>query len=488
MTKTRAHVAALLLTVGCTTGRPVAADLVIENVTLIDGTDHAPRPGMSVAVKDGKVVAVEEAGPLRVSSGATMVDGRGKYLIPGLADMHVHLSKAPENDFALFLANGVTTIRDMGGGLATSLRLRDAMRSGRILGPEVLIAGPTLDAEYVVRVVRNPSKEPTRESVPDSATAVMIVDSLARMGVDHIKVHSMMPRAAYFAVLAEAKKRGVFVVGHIPDSVTATEAIEAGQRTLEHNVEVAEAESGRGAEITRWMLAAMQRVMDSSTESEVVAVYEVRTAAADSALRSYDPAVASAFAELAAKRDVWFDPTLVVREARIRINDPEYLNRPELIFLPRAVKMDNTSPNPPASIAEADRQWQNVLLTMRPLVQAGAKFLAGTDVPVVPLVPGFSLQRELGLLVEGGLSPLQALQAATRNAAAAAGKLAEAGTIEPGKRADLVLLDADPLADIGNTRRIRAVVTRGRLLDRDRLDGLLRAAEVFAAEARKQAH
>jgi imidazolonepropionase-like amidohydrolase len=478
----------------CSGDKGSAADLAIENVTLIDGTDRAPRPGMSVAVADGRIVAVEEAAKLRVSASTIRLDGRGKFLIPGLWDMHVHLFGYREHSFPLFLANGVTTIRDLGGDLASSLWLRQETRFGRILGPEMLIAGPTLDAEYVVRAVQGTVYEPARAAVPDSAAAVKMVDSLARVGVDQIKVHSMTPRAAYFAVLREAKKRGIPVVGHVPDSVTVSEAIEAGQRTIEHNTRVEQAESRRGAEITRWMLAAMQQVTNAANaRPRVGPIFELRLAAADSAIQSFDPVVAAAFADLAAKREVWFDPTLVVAEALLRINEPEIRDRPELIYVPGTAKDVNEGfspdPNPTASqIAEGRRQWKNLLLTLRPLLKAGAKFVAGTDVPVLPLVPGFALHRELDLLVEGGLSPLQALQAATRNAAAAAGKLDDAGTIEKGKRADLVLLDADPLVDIGNTRRIRAVITRGRLLDRTTIDRLLRDAEAFATDARKQSH
>ncbi|MEO8449136.1 MAG: amidohydrolase family protein [Gemmatimonadota bacterium] len=478
----------LLIAAGCNRGKPVAADLVIENVTLIDGTDRPARPGMSVAVAAGEIVAVEEAGKLTVVPTAARVDGQGKFLIPGLWDMHVHLFGYREHSFPLFLANGVTTIRDVGGELASSLWLRQETTFGRILGPEMLIAGPTLDADYVMRAVKGTVYEPARAAIPDSAAAVRMVDSLGRVGVDQIKVHGMTPRAAYFAVLREAKKRGILVVGHIPDSVTATEAIEAGQRTIEHNSRVPEAESGREAEITRVTLAAMQRAINAAgSHPRIGPIFQLRMAAFDSAIQSFDPVTASAFADLAAKRDVWFDPTLVVMEALFRINEPEVHTRPETVYVPRAGKdFDegfSPKPNPTAAdIAEGRREWKNMLVTFKPLIKAGVKFVAGTDVPVLPLVPGFALQRELGLLVEAGLSPLQAIQAATRNAADASGKLHTVGTVEKGKRADLVLLDADPLADIHNTGRIRAVISRGRLLDRATLDRMLRDAEAFARQ------
>src|SRR5439155_19351219 len=217
-----------------------------------------------------------------------------------------------QHSFPLFLANGVTTIRDVGGDLANSLWLRQETQFGRLLGPEMLIAGPTLDAEYVVRGVQGTPYAAARVAVPDSGRAVAVVDSLSRMGVDQIKVHSMTPRAAYFAILAQARKHGIPVVGHVPDSVMPDEAIRAGQRTIEHDTRLEEAETPRGAAITQWMLAAMQSAINTAGKrARVAPIFALRLAAADSAVAAFEPRTATAFAELAAKAPVWFDPTLV---------------------------------------------------------------------------------------------------------------------------------------------------------------------------------
>jgi hypothetical protein len=233
----------------------------------------------------------------------------------------------------------------------------------------------------------------------------------------------------------------------------------------------------------------MQPAFDSGGRRRARPPVLIRLAADDSGLASFDSARAVAFAEWAGRQAVWFDPTLVVIQAFMGM--PGVGDSSELRYVPPSARIEErvepANPNPTAAEREALRQ--RYLTTRRPieaLIRGGAKFITGTDTPVMPLVPGFALHHELAALVDAGLTPMQAIQAATRNASQAAGRADLVGTIEPGKRADLVLLDADPLADIANTRRIRAVVTRGRLLDRAALDSLLADAEAFARAAERQ--
>ena len=470
----------------CTT-RPIDADLVIEHATLIDGTDAPPKANMSVAVKGEQIVAVALTADLgRVNPSAARVDARGKYLIPGLWDMHAHLYGYNEHAFPLYLANGITTIRELGGDLSQGVRFRSEIRAKRMLGPTMLIAGPTLDADYLVRGVIGTPFAGGRAMVADSLSGARMVDRLARAGVDLIKVHSMTPRAAYFAILAQAQRHGLPVAGHIPDSIAPHEALAAGQRTIEHDFRLSLGMSPAEPAITRWMLAAMQRHIDSTqTHPNYERLFALRLAADDSGRRTFDSATAAAFAARAAQASVWLDPTLAVTESMVRVNDPSIRQRPEFKYIPQAARLIEEGPPPAAhptvaQLESARREWLDVLAMYRPLVKAGVKFVAGSDVPVLPLVPGFSIHWELEELVAMGLTPSQAIQAATHNAAAAAGKLELVGTVERGKTADLVLLDADPLSSIGNTRRIQAVVTRGRLLDRGALDQMLAAAEAFA--------
>jgi imidazolonepropionase-like amidohydrolase len=483
-------VAALLLAAlaGCGAPTVITEGVVIRNVTVIDGTDREPRPNMSFVVSGERILAVRPNAEVEVAGSVAEIDGAGKFLIPGLWDMHVHMVGYAERSFPLFLANGVTTVRDVGGELQQSGWLRQETRFKRLLGPRVLISGPMLESELTVQAARGTLAEGSSIATPDSATAVAVVDSLALAGVDHIKVHGGTPRAAYFAAAGAAARHGLPLVGHVPDSVMPDEAIAAGQRTIEHGSKQAFANSARGADLSQWMLAEMQRYLDSRDgQLRPLGIFRYRIIADDSASQAYDLPTARRFAELAAARDVWFDPTLVVWRAFVLRNEPGVWRRPEHVYVPRVVREYQELPPPDAGATPADRergreQWQAAHAAFAELVSAGAKFVAGTDVPVFPMVPGFSLHDELQLLHEIGLSPLQALQAATRNAAAAAGMLGEVGTIEEGKIADLVLLDGDPLADLGNTTRIVAVITRGRLLDRATLDRFLEDAKAFARQ------
>ncbi len=326
-----------------------------------------------------------------------------------------------------------------------------------------------------------------RLAVPTPEVARRVVDSLAKIGVDLIKVHSLTPRAAYFAILDQARHRGLVVGGHVPDSVSAEEAVDSGQRTIEHSWGIDLANSSRGPTLGAWLVAAMTRYADTAKARFRIWPYLAhRFAVVDSANASYDWTTALRFAKDAAAAEVWFDPTLVVMQTQLLKNEPKARDLPELRFVPKLARAFEDGEPPLATPTAADlalgrTRWANTLRTFRALVEANAKFVAGTDAPVMPLVPGFSLHRELAALVEMGLTTQGALQAATRNAAQAMNQ-PDVGTIEPGKIASMVLLSADPLADIRNVKAIQTVMLRGRLLDRAVLDRMLRDAEAYAKQ------
>jgi len=477
----RVGIAGLAVLAGCNRGA-VDAAIVFDNVTLIDGTDRGAVPGMSVAIDGERIIAVAPTDKIRLGTVGTRIDGSGQYLIPGLWDMHVHLHGYRERALPLFLANGVTTIRDLSGPPATVGWIRQEVRAGRMLGPEVLMSGPVLDSPVLARPGRT-----GRLAVPTPEAAEAAVDSLSSLRVDLIKVHSLTPRAAYLRIMELAKERNLTVAGHIPDSISYREAIEAGQRTIEHALGIEFPNSSREEAITAWYRATTHRTIQRlGPKPQLDPIFRLRLAAYDSAAASYDSAKAAAFAELAASKPVWFDPTLVVMEVIARGSETAIRQPPELKYTPKEMlDYDDGVPfiaNPtPAQIEAGRRKWEQIKLGMRELIRAGAKFVAGTDVPVLPQVPGFSLQHELELLVEAGLTPLGAIQAASRNAAAAM-NLSDKGTIEVGKVADVVLVRADPLARISNTREVETVVARGRLLDRATLDRFLQEAEAFARQ------
>jgi imidazolonepropionase-like amidohydrolase len=396
-----------------------------------------------------------------------VVDAAGKFLIPGLWDMHVHTLHQSFLD--LYLANGVTGVRDMGNFPDWSLRLRKETAEGKLLGPRMMIAGPILDGPGPVWPFYS-------LAVADAAAGREAVRSVKRRGMDFVKVYSLLDRDAYFAIAAECKQQGISFAGHVPFSVGAAEASDAGQKSIEHLDGVLEACSPREAELRKEALAQTRHnpndllyAMDRSFARALEDPSEERAAAL--------------FARFV-KNGTWQCPTLTVLRVSGFVDDRAFTADERLKYVPRFLRVlwaPQTNPflkrYPPEEVRRARRNFPKYLERVGAMRRAGVEFLAGTDAGCMYCFPGFSLHDELELLVRAGLTPLEALQAATRNPARYFGRLKELGTVEPGKLADLVLLDADPLADIRNTRKIAAVVVGGRLLPRDALHKMLDEVE-----------
>jgi imidazolonepropionase-like amidohydrolase len=375
--------------------------LAIVNVAVIDATGSPLQHHKTVLVGGDRIDAIVEAkAPL--PKGSRIVRGDGRFLIPGLWDMHVHLT---ERDLPILVAHGVAGVRDMGNVLADVDVWRGAIASGRLVGPTILRVGPILNGtEY----------GPVQLAIASEAEARAAVRTLKKVGVDAIKVHAALSRETYFALVDEARKQSLQVVGHVPRPVTPQEASDAGQASLEH----------------------MQTIFEGQSPPQP----------------GSEPELFAAFA----KNGTAYDPTLVAYRGSTESQnvDPELLQKyPDLI-------------------AGRKQLFARFLELVGIMNRQQVMLLAGTDLSVnfKWLSPGASLHDELALLVDAGLSPMEALQAATRNP----GRFlrVDAGTIEIGKRADLVLLDANPLEDIRNVRHIRAVVLGGKLLERSRLDAL----------------
>lgn len=389
-----------------------AAVLLITNVTVIDGTGALPGPPTSVLIRNGRIAAIGEMRtPVR---GAEVLEGDGKFLIPGLWDMHTHVLGGAESAFPKLLAAGVTGIRNMhveaADSLAIALRIRSEVEQGLRAGPRVVTNGPILDGPNPVF--------PGSIAVGDAAAARRTVRMLKQRGADFVKVYDLLPRDAYFAIANEARKLRLPFAGHVPIWVTAEEAARSGQRSIEHLTGVFEACTADG-KLDRELKRAMNLWPISRTLSAQQMHAAVRKAAA-----TYDASICEPLLALFAAKPVWQCPTLCM-------------------------------------LGELQKEGMTVVRQMK---EAGVPILAGTDAGNKGSEPGDSLHRELELLVEAGLTPMEALQSATRNAAAYLGKQKEWGTIEKGRVADLVLLDANPLEDIRHTRRIAAVVVRGRVV------------------------
>ena len=447
---------------------PPEQTLAFVHVTVIDATGSPAQPDMTVIVEDRRIVQMGSSASVNVPKNAWIVEARGKFLIPGLWDMHVHEifgDWIPEDEKVtplLFVANGVTGVRDMGGDLEPLKKWRSRIASGDLLGPRMVIAGPMLDGP----VPAFPSSAP----VKDAADGRRIVDELKVDGADFIKIQSLVPRDGYFAAADEAKKQGIVFAGHVPDAVRAVEASNAGQKSMEHLTGVFEG--------------------CSSVEAELMS--KPRGPGRGRFLSTYDPAKAKALIALFVKNQTWQVPTLYWEQGEWLIEQTNSGPDPLAKYAPPAWK-DRTWPMFTRDIRKswstdpvADREAfvRAEFKMVREMHRAGVPILAGTDTAAgVRVYPGFSLHSELELLAHAGLSPMETLQTATRNPALYLG-LADSGTIARGKRADLVLLDANPLDSISNTRKIRSVVLNGRYLSRADLDRLLHTVQLEAATSK----
>ena len=421
---------------------PAPGRLVLRDVTVIDVRAGERREHRTVTIEGGRVLSVEELGgePVPPPPGTEVVLGEGRFVIPGLWDMHVHMLTSPRFP-ELFLAHGVTGVRDM-FGLEPVAPLRARLESGELLGPRMAGAGRILDG--------NPPYWPGSLVARDAAEGRAAVAELS-LGSDFVKVYSRLSREAYFAIAEECRGRGFPFDGHVPWGVRAREAALAGQRCIEHLSGVIEG--------------------CSTEEERMVETGLTRSGRLRLALDTYDPARAAELCALFRERGTWHCPTLTVLRALGSLDDPEFTADPRLESLPpfwKGVWDPRQDRRFQAYEAEdwalARETFAKSLELVGLLHAAGVPLLAGTDCANPYCFPGSGLHDELELLVRAGLTPADALRAAIWNPAVFLGRSAELGTVEAGKLADLVVLDADPLADIGHVRAVWGVVRGGRWL------------------------
>jgi imidazolonepropionase-like amidohydrolase len=435
------------LTVAASAQPPDAGSraLVIAHVTVIDTVGGTTMPDVAVLIRDGRIVSVDKNGA--APPGAEIVSGRGKFLMPGLWDMHVHLSYARASALPVLVANGVTGVRDMGSDLAEIDRWRAEIAANTRVGPSIVRAGPILnDREFNTYQL----------AIANAADARMAVRTLKKVGVDVIKTHRQTSRDAYFAAADEAKTLGLPFSGHIPVTVSPTDAADAAPASVEHVLTLFEgtfatehAGQDLAAEIARWR--------KTPEAGALFAKYARNGTALDATLVTFTYLV-----EVIESGKPDPNTRYIAASAR-RLGDQQ---------------LADARRDPGTFVQERkplDAEFQAVTGLMH---RAGVSVVTGTDTSVLH-PPGFVVHDELALLVKSGLTAAEALRAGTVNAAALFPSQ-NAGSIAPGKRADLVLVDANPLDDVHNTRRISGVVLRGKYLNRETLDRLLRDAARLA--------
>ena len=426
------------------------APIAITGVTVIDGSNPNPRANQTVVIQGNRIASVSDASRARVPAGSRVVDGRGKFLVPGFWDMHVHTAIAGGRPLlSLYVANGVTGVRDMAGDWDTLTTWRSEIARGRLVGPRIIASGPYLEGGDV------PIPHLDARNATEARTGV---DSLVALGVDFIKVHSQLNAESYFAIARRARERGIVFAGHVPRVVGSAAASDSGQKSIEHLLAIP-------AECT---------VADSIA---LQPRYTVQGALGRCSTEPLGPLYAKFV-----RNGTYVTPTFTAQVEVAHWPTRGVPGDSLAHYLPKAVRdyVAEIFPMPDSIPPNADSAGRAMLekrlRQVAAMQRAGVRILTGTDAPLRNSPPGFGLHEEMTLLARGGMAPFDVLRAATFEPARYFGMLDSAGTVGVGKLADLVLLDANPLVDVGNTRRIAAVIANGRLFagaDRERL---LRAA------------
>ena len=428
------------------TRRPVYA---FTDVTVVPMDRERLLPGRTVIVRDGRIETVGPARSTQIPAGAIRIEGRGRYLMPGLAEMHAHVPAGNDPQWTkdvlfLYAANGITFARGMLGAPA-HLELRSKLERGELIGPRLYTSGPSLNGNSA--------------ATPGDGRRMVAEQKAA--GYDFLKIHPGLDRPRYDAIAAAAREHRMPFGGHVPDAVGLRRALEAGQVTVDH--------------LDGYMPLLLRD--DSPLRDGEGGFFGY-----DVADRVDDRKIAG-LALLTRQAGVWNVPTdsLMHHMLLPDLTEAELLAREEMRYVPRQMLAGwkqaraGLRSQPDFNAARAARFIAVRGKLIKALHDSGAGLLLGSDAPQVFNVPGFSLHRELGYLVQAGLTPYQALAAGTREVARFLGAPADFGTVEPGRRADLILLDADPLKDVANVRRRAGVMIGGRWLPKAEIDAGLAA-------------
>jgi len=440
-----------------------AADVALSGATIIDVAGGRLVQGKTVLLRGDTIIAVVDDKALNNYAPKRTFKLKGKYLMPGLWDTHVHFGGGPalidENKqlLPLYLAHGITTVRDCAGDLSDSvLAWRDQINQGTLEGPTILAAGPKLEGY-------KPLWKGTIEvGTPEEVSKAL--DYLQSRRVDFVKItENTMQPAIFIEALKQARARGLRTSGHVPVQLTLDQMFDAGLGTVEHQSYLLRGATPREAELTAQVAAGKMSSREAMRAS----------------LESYDEATARATYRRMARAGTAIVPTLIGSQATAYLDQDDHAHDPYLAYIGKGIRATYDWRVQRAArddaIAYRHTVFEKAASQLPLLEQEGVSIIAGTDAGFLNSFdyPGQGLHDELGIFVRYGLTPQQALKAAVLAGPRFLGKQERYGAVEAGKAADLLVLDADPLKDIAATRKIRLVVSHGKPYDRAQLDAML---------------
>lgn len=470
------HVAILFIS-ACQPTEVIFEDaLCIENISTID-PENGLKENQTVIIKAGKIHKIAHSNELKLAKNNIIIDGTGKFLIPGLWDAHVHFAYNKDlapSMFDLFLSYGITSVRDTGGEIDFVKKWKERAMANPTDAPRVMIAGPLLDGMPNIYDGSSPSRPPLSVGLNSVESVTRQVHELDSLGVDFLKAYEMLTPEQFAKVTQLAKEKGLKVTGHVPLSMDVIGASNAGLNSMEHmrNLELSCASNAEELlEQRRQFLAA------GRSDTGGILRSRIHQAQREIAIQNYDENKANEVLKVLAQNQTWQIPTLVLITGFTErpFAKPEW--RESFKYLPESIEKQwetGIKAIKDVEVTPFHKEYSEWLFNMVGKIhQADIDIMAGTDCPIFFLTPGRSLHQELALLVQAGLSPLDAIKAATLNPARYFNLENELGSIRENMWADLVILDANPIENIHNTRRINAVIKHGKYYDRNKLNLLL---------------
>ncbi|MFC2137769.1 amidohydrolase family protein [Bacteroidota bacterium] len=438
----------------------VQHDYLIADINVIDVRDGNIITNRWIGIDSNRITKIYSKKVIPSESTIT-VKGDSKFLIPGLWDMHSHYHRTYNESAPFYIANGVIGLRDMHGDMVIINWIREDMKSDKFVGPVIFSSGAVINDYFA------PLSEVSTDIATDSVTAVEIVIKQKAEGVDFLKIYSHLNREAYFAIAKQTKKMNLDFCGHIPESISAFEAILSGQKSIEHNLGLLEATSTGSDTIIEY-------IQSKRTPKPIVPSWRAKFY--DFLIESHSEVLFDSLVNELANSNTWLCPTMVAIEGIAYQAEDSFRNDYRNKYIPQEILdylVNSFNNSDTAMVSAMRRRYEFEKSLLKKMINGGVKFLAGTDYICVHVYPGFSLHDELKIFNEAGFSTLQALQTATLNPAIYLNKLADYGTVEESKVASLVILNSNPLQNIENTKDIESVFLGGKYFSKCDIDSLL---------------